>query len=476
MTSIYPRRSFKLIQSYSKLLRCYSNIHVPFQDDLSDIDMDDFGLGDFKHYQESSDILKRKNKLYDGIDGKTEIKPKQQTQQTQQNALSLESMASLKEPSIFISKLNDPYLNLAIEDYIYNKMPLPSTTSKFNSERLLFYINSSCVIIGKNQNPWKEVNLPILNHLKNYPLIRRKSGGGTVVHDLGNVNFSFMTSKLNFDRFKFVNLVVDSVNNSKNASKKLEVNKRGDIVTKDGGDEELKISGSAYKLSKGKSYHHSTMLLNSNLKNLRRILHRDEKDLGVVDSKSSISSVKSKVTNLEIDSNKFIEIVSNGFKQEFGLTSEDQEELEQDEETKEFNEIMGLSDFASSIKSTNVFEITSNINLPQEVIDTSNELKTWNWKFGHTPPFHHYLVNDKLGIKLKFYIEKGKIIQIDWELVEPNEEIEFALCKFEEVAIGIEYRGDLIYDLFKFQYMKISRRIGLWLSRSIDGLHNQGEV
>ncbi|KAI5956964.1 hypothetical protein KGF54_000583 [Candida jiufengensis] len=453
--TIIIKRSLHLLKNRG-LLRYYSNINVPFQDDLSDIDLDDFGLSDFKHYKESTDVIEQRKKLYQSISEEVA---------NEQPITSLESIASAKEPSIYISKLTDPYINLSIEDYIYNKMPL---STNFNSERLMFYTNSPCVVIGKNQNPWKEVNLPVLNSL-GYPLIRRKSGGGTVVHDLGNVNFSFMTTKQKFDRFKFVNLVVDSINQS-GVAKKIEVNKRGDIVTIDQ-NQEFKISGSAYKLSKGKSYHHSTMLLNSNLKNLSKILHRDERKLGVVEAKNSIASVKSKVTNLEIDSDKFIKIVSNEFKQEYGINEQTvkEEESEEVKEFDEFNEMMGLTDFINSIKTANVFEINSSTQLPQEVIDTSEELKNWNWKFGHTPIFNHYLLNDKLGLKLKFYVEKGKIVQIDWELEKPNNELQSVLKNFEKGAAGKECRGDLIKESLGSDD-ELSKDLGKWLSKSIDGL------
>ena len=61
-------------------------------------------------------------------------------------------------------------------------MPIPENDSKENYNRLMFYKNWPCAVIGKNQNPWKEVNLPLLNSL-HIPLVRRRSGGGTVVHD-----------------------------------------------------------------------------------------------------------------------------------------------------------------------------------------------------------------------------------------------------------------------------------------------------
>ena len=81
----------------------------------------------------------------------------------------------------------------------------------------------------KNQNPWQEVNLPVLNSL-GVPMLRRRSGGGTVVHDLGNVNYSYMTTKANFDRHKFASYIVEAVNQA-SPRFKIETNERGDIVS-----------------------------------------------------------------------------------------------------------------------------------------------------------------------------------------------------------------------------------------------------
>ena len=90
------------------------------------------------------------------------------------------SQASL---NIYLSSSNDPYSNLALEQYIYGH------TDK-NCFALLLYVNAPSVIIGRAQNPWMEVNMGAA--LKNnIPIARRQSGGGTVFHDLGNINFCF---------------------------------------------------------------------------------------------------------------------------------------------------------------------------------------------------------------------------------------------------------------------------------------------
>ena len=59
---------------------------------------------------------------------------------------------------------------------------------------LYCYINRNAVIIGKNQNPWKECNLGAME-ADEVQLVRRITGGGAVYHDMGNLNFSFIAGK-----------------------------------------------------------------------------------------------------------------------------------------------------------------------------------------------------------------------------------------------------------------------------------------
>jgi lipoate-protein ligase A len=391
--------------------RHIGGIDVPFQDDLDGANDDDLGLGDFQHYVPvgSKD---------DGTKPIAPIAPRKPTEKPQNvdNSLvfaSLEQVATLKSPLVVVSKLCNPFVNLAIEDYVYNAMGIPKNDTE-NYNRLMFYTNSPCVVIGKNQNPWKEANIPLLTSLR-IPLVRRRSGGGTVVHDHGNVNFSFMTTKERFDRFKFAELVKDSINGSGKAKYKLQVNSRGDITTDQQQDGiNYKTSGSAYKLSKGKSYHHGTMLLTLNLKILGKLLSRDVEKLGVVDAMNSIDSVKSKVVNIEMEQEDFVNCVTESFEKEYGEPSSGgiTNELEHTEEFDQ-NELFGLTDFvdANSTEPVTIFTIDETTELPEGVTKVSNELQEWSWRFGATPKFTHELTNKQYGFKVKFHVGKDGFIE-----------------------------------------------------------------
>jgi lipoate-protein ligase A len=94
--------------------------------------------------------------------------------------------------SIHRFESTDPWSNLAREELWLDELP-PETG------RLLLYVNSPCVVLGKHQNPLREVRLEEAAR-RGVPLVRRSSGGGTVYHDEGNLNWSFLLPKAGYDR------------------------------------------------------------------------------------------------------------------------------------------------------------------------------------------------------------------------------------------------------------------------------------
>ena len=204
-------------------------------------------------------------------------------------------MVQVSKYQIYVSRSLDPFLNLSIEHYLLQKSPPNSTV-------LFLYVNRPCVVIGRNQNPWLEVDLNLLKQPRasgysrqvdgrsghppweNVQLVRRRSGGGTVFHDEGNVNFSVICPTASFTRDKHAGMVTMAI---RYHMKSARVNERHDIVL-DQGDflEEkdfpdvddmyrtmfhpnseknppLKVSGSAYKMTRQRSLHHGTCLLAS---------------------------------------------------------------------------------------------------------------------------------------------------------------------------------------------------------------------
>ncbi|PLS02985.1 lipoate--protein ligase [Neobacillus cucumis] len=177
--------------------------------------------------------------------------------------------------------MTDPRINLAIEEYALKNLDI-------NETYLLFYINEPSIIIGKNQNTIEEINTEYVEK-NGIHVVRRLSGGGAVYHDLGNLNFSFITKDdgESFHNFrKFTEPVVEAL-------QKLGVNAklsgRNDLEV-----EGRKVSGNAQFSTKGRMFSHGTLMLNSELENVVSAL-KVKKDK--IESKG-IKSVRSRVANI----------------------------------------------------------------------------------------------------------------------------------------------------------------------------------
>ncbi len=178
--------------------------------------------------------------------------------------------------------INDPRINLAIEEYALKTLNVEEESF------LLFYINQPSIIIGRNQNTIEEINTDYVEE-NGVIVVRRLSGGGAVYHDLGNLNYSFITKDdgESFQNFKkFTQPVVD-------AMKKLGINSelsgRNDILA-----EGRKISGNAMFSTKGRLFSHGTLMFNSNIDAVVAALKvKKEK----IESKG-IKSVRSRVANI----------------------------------------------------------------------------------------------------------------------------------------------------------------------------------
>lgn len=229
-----------------------------------------------------------------------------------------------KKLQIYQSTSSDPYINLSIEHHLLQHSHPDSTV-------LFLYTNRPCVVIGRNQNPWLEVNLNLLRKGITPPgkddhgalrqkvdLVRRRSGGGTVFHDEGNVNWSVICPPPNFDRDKHAEMVVRALHNL-DIRGTPRVNERHDIVL-DVDNTTYKISGSAYKLTRQRSLHHGTCLLSSpNLKNISDILKSPAEPYIKA---RGVESVRSKVRNVEIGNDEFISAVVDEFQNMYGDVSD----------------------------------------------------------------------------------------------------------------------------------------------------------
>ena len=178
----------------------------------------------------------------------------------------------------YIADKTDPYTNLAIEKYLFD-------TLEENSYILYLWQNDNTVVIGKNQNPWAECRCSLLEEEGGH-IARRLSGGGAVYHDLGNLNFTFIASGKDMDTETNNKVIMSACNMAGIAC---ELSGRNDILA-----EGRKFSGNAFFNSKGRSYHHGTLLISSDTEKLQRYLTPSASKLEA----KGVKSVKSRVINL----------------------------------------------------------------------------------------------------------------------------------------------------------------------------------
>lgn len=228
----------------------------------------------------------------------------------------------------YLSTSTNALTNLSLEHHLLTSTDPSSTV-------LLFYTNTPTIVIGRNQNPWLETNLAALpQHLSTdekepLRLVRRRSGGGTVFHDAGNINWTVIVPPRTFKRDTHAEMVVRALRAL--GVPRARVNERHDIVLDQGPkaterpDEQdthvtqyksatsrpLKCSGSAFKLTRTRALHHGTCLLNSrNLASISSLLRSPGR--GAIKA-LGVESVSSPVGNAGLSHADFIRAVRAEF-------------------------------------------------------------------------------------------------------------------------------------------------------------------
>lgn len=129
--------------------------------------------------------------------------------------------SSMVRREVIISLSEDIHTNLALEDWLYEKADLETQNI------LLMWRNEPAIVIGRHQNPWLECNVPEARK-QGISLVRRKSGGGTVYHDKGNLNCSVLTNRKTYNRKENLDMVVKAIQSEWDIP--LTVNSRDDIM------------------------------------------------------------------------------------------------------------------------------------------------------------------------------------------------------------------------------------------------------
>jgi len=241
---------------------------------------------------------------------------------------------------IIVTKSVNPYHNLALEEVLFETQGAGVT----------FYLwqNEHTVVIGRNQNAWRECRADLLESEGGF-LARRSSGGGAVFHDLGNLNFSFLLPREDYDLARQLSVVQKAA-----AMFGIETcfTGRNDLVLSPTGE---KFSGNAFRFSQGVALHHGTILVSADMEKLSRYLAPSRFKL----ESKGVKSVASRVTNLSMHNPaltiaRMKDALADAFAAEYG-------------ETEPFSE--------------DVLDA-------EKLARTSERYASWDWRFGCTPAFN----------------------------------------------------------------------------------------
>lgn len=297
----------------------------------------------------------------------------------------------------FISESNNPHYNLAVEEFL---------TFSTKEEECILYLwqNEKTVVIGKNQNAYKECKVSKLEE-DGGSLVRRLSGGGAVYHDLGNLNFTFCIRKNVYDLEKQLQVILDAV---KACGISASLTGRNDI-TVDG----KKFSGNAYYDSGEYAYNHGTIMIDvdsSKLSDYLTVSAEKLKSKGVDSVKSRVGNLRDYNPNLTIEQMK--QTMISAFEKTYGGKALSVE-LSREDETK----IQKLQEKYESIE----------------------------WKYGRNIPFSNQFSKrfDWGEVQISLDIKEGVVHKI--KVYTDALDSEFSV-KLEQRLIGCLYRKEEILN------------------------------
>ncbi len=314
-------------------------------------------------------------------------------------------------------KEEDPFFCLAAEEFLLKKR---------DEEIFMIWQSHDTVVVGKHQNALGEINYRHVRE-KGIRVARRISGGGTVFHDRGNVNFTFIKNVKSPDEMSF-RMFTEPVRGAlAQMGVVAETSGRNDLQV-----EGRKISGNAQHIFRNRALHHGTLLFSSDLANLGEAIRVEPGRY----SGKAVQSNRSTVANISeflpspISSGEFIRQL---FAYQLSASPENMMVTLCEDEVREINRMATL------------------------------KYATPEWRFGYSPAYSFYRRSnlDLLDLEISLSVEKGKIVkaQIAGNFYEPEKgallELELAgrLHSFEEVdeahsVLGISAADDLIHSYF----------------------------
>jgi lipoate-protein ligase A len=292
--------------------------------------------------------------------------------------------------TLFItSQTDDPAFNLAAEEVLLRN---------HNEDIIFFYINKPSVIVGKHQNTLSEINLEFLE--KNaIPVYRRLSGGGTVYHDPGNINYCIIENGKPGHLVDFVRATTPVVEALKNYGVDARHGKRNDLLAGF-----KKISGNACHVYKSRAMHHGTLLFSSNLEKLTESLKADAMKF----KDKSVKSVRSEVINIS-------------------------ELVDKNHSPKDFLNHIGI--FLEKTFNAEPYSFSKeDLQKIENLID--EKYNTWKWNYGYSPvyEFSKRIKSGDYIFSSKLKVEKGIISEIEIKSNHPDKKA------IQQITSKIKYR------------------------------------
>lgn len=262
----------------------------------------------------------------------------------------------------------DPYFNLAAEEYFLKN---------FQEDFFMLWRSRPSVVVGKHQNALAEINHEFVRE-NQIPVARRLSGGGTVFHDPGNVNFTFIRNVANISEVNFKVFTVPVVESLKKLGVEAYTTGRNDLLI-DG----KKISGNAEHVHRNRVLHHGTLLFDSRLEALKGAL---KVDLSKFEDKA-VQSNRSEVTNIAHYLPKPISV-------------------------GEFTDFL-FGEISQNYSEFRVYDLTAADITAIEKLSIE-KYQTWDWIFGYSPRyrFSNKLETENGEIQISLLVEKGHIAEV----------------------------------------------------------------
>lgn len=301
----------------------------------------------------------------------------------------------IEKIALYESANYNPHWNLAMEQHLLESVPEDTCI-------LYLWQNQNTVVIGRNQNAWKECRTTLLEEEGGH-LARRLSGGGAVFHDLGNLNFTFLVPQASYDLDRQFSVIQEAVRSFGIPAEK---SGRNDVLA-DG----RKFSGNAFYKNGTQAYHHGTLLVDVDMQKMSRYLNPSKAKL----QSKGVDSVRSRVVNLrELNPKVTIESMKSAM-------------------AEAFSKVYGLP--LGRIED-------ESLDMPY-VDDLCRKNGSWEWLYGQKIPFT-FEWEDRFpwgGIQIALQVENGVVQQarvysdaMDWSIA-PELEKALTGCTFSRETL-----------------------------------------